>query len=182
VAPPRDADGLPVTVRDSADASDPFVERFTRTLREHHGIRFQSILTVPGNPATTDIAAEFLNFFATEPLSPDVVSLLGSVAGAYAGRVAVLSSQEENGRAVSLRPQEIECIRWAVAGKSIQDIADITGLSYRSVRYQIDQARERYGYTSNLQRMFAPPSTTGSTRSFPHHPRAGPERPACLRS
>jgi DNA-binding CsgD family transcriptional regulator len=151
VAPPRDADGLPVTVRDSADASDPFVERFTRTLRDHHGIRFQAILTVPGSPATADIVAEFLNFFAPEPLGPDVVSLLGSVAGAYAGRVAVLASQEESGRAVTLRPQEIECIRWAVAGKSIQDIADITGLSYRSVRYQIDQARERYGYASNLQ-------------------------------
>jgi DNA-binding CsgD family transcriptional regulator len=151
VAPPRDADGLPVTEQDSADASDPFVERFTRTLRDHHGIRFQAILTVPGSPATADIVAEFLNFFATEPLGTDVVSLLGSVAGAYAGRVAVLASHEENGRAVTLRPQEIECIRWAVAGKSIQDIADITGLSYRSVRYQIDQARERYGYASNLQ-------------------------------
>lgn len=151
VAPPSDADGLPAAVQDSANASDPFVERFTRTLRDHHGIRFKSILTVPGCPGATDISAEFLNFFATEPLSPDVISLLGSVAGAYAGRVAVLASQEENGRAVTLRPQEIECIRWAVAGKSIQDIADITGLSYRSVRYQIDQARERYGYTTNLQ-------------------------------
>ena len=30
-------------------------------------------------------------------------------------------------------------------------IADILGISYRSVRYQIDQARERYGYASNLQ-------------------------------
>ncbi len=151
VAPPRDADGLPASVSDSADASDPFVERFTRTLRDHHGIGFKAILTVPGCPTEKDISSEFLNFFAIEPLGPDVVSLLGSVAGAYAGRVAVLASQDENGRAVTLRPQEIECIRWAVAGKSIQDIADITGLSYRSVRYQIDQARERYGYTSNLQ-------------------------------
>ncbi|WP_316978447.1 helix-turn-helix transcriptional regulator [Shumkonia mesophila] len=151
VAPPRDLNGLPVTVHDSADASDPFVERFARALQDHHGILFKTILTVPGTPTEADTVAEFLNFFATEPLSPDVVSLLGSVAGAYAGRAAVLASKEENGRAVSLRPQEIECIRWAVAGKSIQDIADITGLSYRSVRYQIDQARERYGYTSNLQ-------------------------------
>ncbi len=151
MALPRDADGLPVTVQDSAESSDPFVARFARTLLDHHGIRFKAILTVPGTPATADIVAEFLNFFAVEPLGPDVVSLLGSVAGAYAGRVAVLASQEENGRAVTLRPQEIECIRWAIAGKSIQDIADITGLSYRSVRYQIDQARERYGYTSNLQ-------------------------------
>lgn len=151
VAPPRDQDGLPVAVHDCREASDPFAERFARALLDHHGIRFKTILTVPGTPPSPDIVAQFLNFFATETLSPDAVSLLGSVAGAYAGRIAVLASREEGGRAVTLRPQEVECIRWAVAGKSIQDIADITGLSYRSVRYQIDQARERYGYASNLQ-------------------------------
>gem|GEM_PF-566549 len=151
VPPPRDPDGLPIAVDDGKSAIDPFAERFAAILQEHHGIRFNTILTVPGAPSAVDTIAEFLNFFASVTLPPDAISLLGTVAGAYSGRVAVLASPEEDGRAVSLRPQEIECIRWAVAGKSLQDIADITGLSYRRVRYQIDQARERYGYTSNLQ-------------------------------
>ena len=151
MAPPRDPDGLPVVVEDSQDSIDPFAGRFAHTLLDHHGIRFKTILTVPETPPTPDIVAQFLNFFAIETLNRDALSLLGSAAGAYAGRIAVLASQEETARAVVLNPQEIECIRWAVAGKSIQDIADITGLSYRSVRYQIDQARERYGYESNLQ-------------------------------
>ncbi|MDX9860181.1 MAG: helix-turn-helix transcriptional regulator [Rhodospirillales bacterium] len=148
---PDDPDGLPVAVDDPLEARDPFAERFARALLDHHGICIKTILTVPEAPPTPDIAAQFLDFFATETLNPEAVSLLSNLAGAYVGRIAVLASRQESGRAVTLRPQEIECIRWAVAGKSIQDIADITGLSYRSVRYHIDQARERYGYASNLQ-------------------------------
>lgn len=149
--PPDNPDGPPVSAQTPDEAADPFVERFACTLRDHHGIGFKTILTVPGTPVTEGIVAEFLNFFAAGTLASETISLLGTGAGAYAGKAAVLASQEEAGRDVALRPQEIECIRWAVAGKSIQDIADITGMSYRGVRYQIDQARERYGYATNLQ-------------------------------
>lgn len=46
---------------------------------------------------------------------------------------------------------QIECLRWAVAGKTIDDIAVLTGLSPRTVRYHIDQARQRYGYATREQ-------------------------------
>jgi len=151
LASPCGPDGLPAAAQVSREAADPFIERFSGILRDSHGIRFSTILTVPGTPVIEGVVAEFLNFFATDSLAPEAISLLGTGAGAYAGKAAVLASRDEAERDVTLRPQEIECIRWAVAGKSLQDIADITGLSYRSVRYQIDQARERYGYATNLQ-------------------------------
>lgn len=151
IEPPRDTQGLPTSVRDPHQALDPFVERFVATLRQHHGIQFESILTVPVSSTGDRVLAEFLNFFAKGSLGAEAISLLGTATGAYAGKAAVLAAKEGNDPAVALRPQEIECIRWAVAGKSLQDIADITGYSYRSVRYHIDQARERYGYTTNLQ-------------------------------
>lgn len=50
-----------------------------------------------------------------------------------------------------LRPNELECIKWAVAGKTLDDIAKITGFNYRTVRFYIDSARERYGYATNTQ-------------------------------
>lgn len=151
VCPRFDGTGLPVVMADCEEPADPFVNRFLKTLLTHHDIRLHAILTVLGSPATDDVVAEFISFFAREKLTPDAVALLGSVAGAYAGKAAVLASSDEEDGGVALKPMEIECIRWAVAGKSLQDIADILGVSYRSVRYQIDQARERYGYATNLQ-------------------------------
>lgn len=151
VCPRFDETGLPVTTSAPRDAADPFVERFLRTLRVHHGIDLQAVLTVSGTPPADDIVSEFLHFFADKALAPDTISLLGSVAGTYAGKAAVLAAPGDGDSTVALKPMEVECIRWAVAGKSLQDIADILDISYRSVRYQIDQARERYGYATNLQ-------------------------------
>jgi DNA-binding CsgD family transcriptional regulator len=150
ICPRFDEAGLPVAMAGSRKTADPFVDRFIGTLAMRHGIRLHAVLTVPGMPAADDVAAEFLSFFAEKMPAPDAISVLTSVAGAYAGKSAVLASRDGDG-GVILKPMEIECIRWAVAGKSLQDIADILGVSYRSVRYQIDQARERYGYATNLQ-------------------------------
>jgi DNA-binding CsgD family transcriptional regulator len=52
---------------------------------------------------------------------------------------------------IELRPKELEVVKWAAAGKTLQDIADITGMPYTTVRYHLNQARERYGYATNQQ-------------------------------
>ena len=150
IRPRFDPTELPVATVGAQKGVDPFVERFLKTLFTRHGIHLRAVLTISDTPATDDVTAEFLSFFAETMPPPDVISLLGSVAGAYAGKAAVLAAHDD-GNGIALKPLEIECIRWAVAGKSLQDIADILGISYRSVRYQIDQARERYGYATNLQ-------------------------------
>ncbi len=142
---------LPLRAMNGADGTDPFAAHLARIFRSNHDLRLVPVLSVPLTPAEDKIAAEFLTFFASRQLEPDALSLLGSIAGAFAGKAMVLEKDDGRQARIELRPSEIECIRWAVAGKSLQDIADITGISHRGVRYRIDQARERYGYATNLQ-------------------------------
>lgn len=52
---------------------------------------------------------------------------------------------------LTLTAQELDCLRWAVAGKTLQDIADLTGLRYRTVRHVLDRVRDRYGYATYQQ-------------------------------
>ena len=54
-------------------------------------------------------------------------------------------------RAVDLTDKEREVLRWAAAGKTHQDIAVITGLSQRGVRYHLERARARYGFATTQQ-------------------------------
>lgn len=50
-----------------------------------------------------------------------------------------------------LHPKQLECLRWAAAGKAYRDIADIVGISPRTVRFHLDAARTRYGYATITQ-------------------------------
>jgi len=50
-----------------------------------------------------------------------------------------------------LHPRQLECLRWAAAGKAYRDIADIVGISTRTVRFHLDSARTRYGYATITQ-------------------------------
>lgn len=50
-----------------------------------------------------------------------------------------------------LQPKQVECLRWAAAGKAYHDIAEIIGISPRTVRFHLDSARVRYGYATITQ-------------------------------
>lgn len=52
---------------------------------------------------------------------------------------------------VRLNPKQFDCLRWAAAGKGYEDIGDIMGISERTVRYHLDNARERYGFATITQ-------------------------------
>ena len=54
---------------------------------------------------------------------------------------------------LDLTERELECLRWMVAGKTLQDIADINGMSYANVRYHLDRAKTRHGYATTQQLM-----------------------------
>lgn len=108
-------------------------------------------VTVPVGLMFNIAIAHCITFLANEPLDRKTQMLLIALACAYAGKSALLRADEIGGNDVALRAPELECIRWAVAGKTLQDIAEITGIPYRTVRYHIDQARERYGYATNIQ-------------------------------
>ena len=54
-------------------------------------------------------------------------------------------------RPVELTANEREVLAWAAAGKTLHDIAVITGLKYRTVRFLMKRAQDRYGYATTTQ-------------------------------
>ena len=50
-----------------------------------------------------------------------------------------------------IKDAELECVKWVIAGKTLEDISTITGMPYRTVRYHLDNLKERYGFSSRLQ-------------------------------
>lgn len=55
--------------------------------------------------------------------------------------------------AIRLTGEELECMKWLVAGKTVSEISSITDLSQRNVRFYIDRAKDRYGYATRQQAM-----------------------------
>ncbi|GAB6052186.1 hypothetical protein JCM17960_10060 [Magnetospira thiophila] len=52
---------------------------------------------------------------------------------------------------LSISETELECLRWMAAGKTLQEISIITGMSYGNVRYHLNKARDRSGYATMQQ-------------------------------
>ena len=68
--------------------------------------------------------------------------------------LAQQSAQTPESPDAGLGPRQIECLEWIVAGKSLEETAALTGMSYSTVRYHLDRARERTGLKS-LQQLAA---------------------------
>ena len=117
---------------------------------------YRDALVVP-IPAPAD-ESRHLYFMSCEPITPERFArglLLGSV---YGLKVQLLDRARQSAAtagtasgAVELTREELEVIRWSVAGKTLQEISAITGLGYRTVRYRLDRARNRYGYATLQQ-------------------------------
>lgn len=48
-----------------------------------------------------------------------------------------------------LSPRELECLKWSASGKTVAEIGIILGLSDKTVRYYLDQARFKLDATNN---------------------------------
>lgn len=102
-----------------------FKERMVFTLASGRPV---SELYAGINPVTAAVAVSFVH------------SRLGS-----ASRDASLASE------ICLSPREAECLRWFAEGTSMQDIALMLNISYRSVRSYIDEATAKLGAANNRQ-------------------------------
>lgn len=51
----------------------------------------------------------------------------------------------------ALTAVQLDCLRWAAAGKTYQDIADILEINPRTVRFHLQNARARYGFATVTQ-------------------------------
>jgi LuxR family transcriptional regulator, activator of conjugal transfer of Ti plasmids len=50
-----------------------------------------------------------------------------------------------------LTPREIECLRWALRGKSDTDIAKILGISHTTVHFHIERVKKKLGVKTRTQ-------------------------------
>lgn len=67
------------------------------------------------------------------------------------GRLRFLHAINPQGTRPSITPREAEVLKWVAAGKTASDIADITGLSTRTVNQHCENAQRRLGTSNRLQ-------------------------------
>lgn len=51
----------------------------------------------------------------------------------------------------TLTPREAECVRWAAEGKTDAEAGAIVGISCRTARFHIDNARRKFGVATRVQ-------------------------------
>lgn len=51
----------------------------------------------------------------------------------------------------ALSPRQLECLRWAEAGKSARDTGQILGISQRTVEKHLEQAYQALGVRTRIQ-------------------------------
>jgi DNA-binding response OmpR family regulator len=83
--------------------------------------------------------------YVTKPVDFDV---LGAVVAARLARVARMQIWP---KLIDLGKREVETLTWAARGKTSSEIAQILGLSKRTVDFHIDNARVKLGVTTRTQ-------------------------------
>jgi DNA-binding response OmpR family regulator len=83
--------------------------------------------------------------YVTKPVDFEVLAALIAARLARAGRADTVP------RNVALAKREIETLTWAARGKTSVEIAQILGLSKRTVDFHIENARNKLGVTTRTQ-------------------------------
>lgn len=137
--------------------------------------RLNDLVVVPFHRGPAGIGALF---GLHEPLDAKHTDELVLLASACLARLPIPESDVPP----KLGPRQIECLEWIVAGKSLEDTAALTGMSYSTVRYHLDRARERTGFKS-LQQLAAFAAVEYGLsplgpREDPTEPTADPDQPS----
>lgn len=83
--------------------------------------------------------------YVTKPIDFDVLDAIIKARLARVARAEVWPHQ------VALNDREIETLTWAARGKTSADIAQLIGLSKRTVDFHIENAREKLGVSTRIQ-------------------------------
>jgi DNA-binding CsgD family transcriptional regulator len=91
-----------------------------------------------------------------EHATPELVRELSTLSLAYAAcAVAELRTRDPIDRSrpepTRLSSRQLECLQWLAAGKTLSEIATITGMSYANVRYHLERAKSDNGYATTQQ-------------------------------
>lgn len=133
------------------DATGLGCDGCARIFHEEGGHIINDLLVIPGLPAATAGPRPALIFLSADLLDIDEVRFLHTSAGLHFTQQILWESGQRQEPTVALKPREIECIRWAVTGRTLSEVAAAMGLSYRTVRFHLDSARSRYGFSTNQQ-------------------------------
>jgi DNA-binding NarL/FixJ family response regulator len=83
--------------------------------------------------------------YLTKPVDYDVLAAVISARLARVARSAVWPKR------IGLREREVETLTWAARGKTFAEIAEILGLSKRTVEFHLENARRRLGVATRTQ-------------------------------
>ena len=83
--------------------------------------------------------------YLTKPVDYDVLAAVITARLARVARSAVWPKH------VGLREREVETLTWAARGKTFGEIAEILGLSKRTVEFHLDNARRKLGVATRTQ-------------------------------
>jgi LuxR family transcriptional regulator, activator of conjugal transfer of Ti plasmids len=95
--------------------------------------------------STENSGREFLHSVETNRFTLHLIALYFH---SRINNVLVASAQEELSK---LTVRELECLTWSARGKSARDIGDILNLSHWTVKYYLDNARQKLGVGSIKQ-------------------------------
>ncbi len=83
--------------------------------------------------------------YVTKPVDFDVL------AAVIAARLARVARSKVWPQQMDLRHREVETLTWAARGKTFAEIAEILGLSKRTVEFHLDNARRKLGVATRTQ-------------------------------
>jgi len=83
--------------------------------------------------------------------SPIIRSSLHLLAHCAFERAAVLAASPKRKDVGLLSPREVECLRWAAAGKTDNEIGVILTISPRTARFHIENAKKKLGVSTRIQ-------------------------------
>ena len=83
--------------------------------------------------------------YLTKPVDYDVLAAVISARLARVARSAVWPKR------IDLREREVETLTWAARGKTFGEIAEILGLSKRTVEFHLENARRKLGVATRTQ-------------------------------
>ncbi|MEL6728776.1 MAG: helix-turn-helix transcriptional regulator [Pseudomonadota bacterium] len=90
-------------------------------------------------PKMLDVARKIMAAFASAYRYLHSQSIVLSVGETEAERLGVLSRRE------------VECLQWLALGKTLSEAAIILGISERTLRFHVNNARERLGVSTTMQ-------------------------------
>ncbi|MEL6414040.1 MAG: LuxR C-terminal-related transcriptional regulator [Pseudomonadota bacterium] len=141
--------------------ASPVFERQSRVLSNHAGAAWTEYLS-----HTICRERDRVLLLTAKTQSPMTQSMYDSASVIFDTFVAAYRYLHSQSIAVEVKPvqpslnsplsrREIECLQWLAVGKTISEAACILGISERTLRFHVTNARERLGVSTTMQAVVA---------------------------